>query len=161
MAKPIFVAMTGTTEVATGTAKNVLEVRAGGATAARPVKVLGWGIYFDGTSVAAEPVQVFLESGDTSGGGGTSLSATPAAAGSICLTNLAATAIQSSAAVGMTAAVSTNVIRHDGAAVHPQSGYEVRYPLGQEPIIAQGKYVSIYVSAPATVNATAKMICEE
>jgi hypothetical protein len=45
--------------------------------------------------------------------------------------------------------------------VHPQSGYSVRYPYGQEPVIPGGIKAGITVTAAVAVNCYVKVICEE
>ena len=45
--------------------------------------------------------------------------------------------------------------------VHPQTGYEFAYPMGQEPIMGGGGRIGIECTAPATVNVRAKIVFEE
>jgi hypothetical protein len=49
----------------------------------------------------------------------------------------------------------------DVVEVHPQSGYEIIYPLGQEVIIGGGDRLGIECTAPAGVNVRAKIVFEE
>ena len=44
---------------------------------------------------------------------------------------------------------------------HPQQGYETKYPLGQEPIIATAGRIGIECTAPSGVNVRAKIFFEE
>jgi len=156
MAGLIFLAQCTEEALAAATAEHVLQVRAA---ANHPVKVLGWGVFFDGTSVSAEPVQVRVTGATTTGTFTNALTADSANGSKICINGRSET-IQATAHADSTAEP-TPVQIFDIAEVHPQSGYEVRYPLGQEPIIAGGNWVGIECTAPAIVNVRAKLICEE
>ncbi len=150
MADNIFIAQS-LAEIAaynSGSAKTVLQVIA---PANCRVKVLGWGISFDGRDVAAEPVNVELARQTTAG----TMSSLSVFQQRPCVDAIASTAQYNAAGEPTT----TDVI--DSVQVHPQSGYEVRYPYGQEPVIAGGGRMGIRVVAPAAVNCRVKMICEE
>jgi hypothetical protein len=49
----------------------------------------------------------------------------------------------------------------DVVEVHPQTGYEMIYPLFQEPVIQGGGRVGIECQASAAVNVRAKITAEE
>jgi hypothetical protein len=156
MAGLIFTAQTAEQALAAATALSVLQVIA---PAAQKVKILGWAVYFDGTSTTAEPVQVRLGSGTTAGTFTNTLGAIDAN-GSKTVVNGCPETIQSVAKEPAT--VEPTYVRvYDVAEVHPQSGYEVKFPIGQEPIIPAGDFVAIECTAPAIVNVRAKLICEE
>lgn len=151
MAANIFIAQ-ALSEIATynsGSPKTVLQVKA---PANCRVKILGWGISFDGRDVAAEPVVVDLVRQTTAG-----------AMSSLYVYQqqpYTDTAI-SSTAQHTAGSEPTLADVLDSVEVHPQSGYEIRYPYGQEPVIAGDGRVGIRVTAPAAVNCRVKMICEE
>lgn len=156
MAGLIFLAQGTEEALGAATAEHVLQVRAA---ANHPVKVLGWGVYFDGTSVTAEPVQVRLTGATTTGTWTNAITTDGANGSKVCINGRAET-IQATAHVDCTSEP-TPVQVFDIAEVHPQSGYEVRYPLGQEPVVSGGNWVGIECTAPAIVNVRAKLICEE
>lgn len=131
------------------TAKTVLQLVAA---ANHRVKLLGWGVYFDGQSATAEPVQVRLLR-QTSAGTMTSLTATKR---DDSLAETLQTAGQHTATAEPTAGDVLEVKE-----VHPQGGFEVWYPFGQEVIVGGGDRVGLELTAPATVNARAQMIFEE
>ena len=145
------VALTGEVALSAATAKTVLQLTA---PTNHRVKILGYGVFFDGTSTTAEPVEVVLQRQSTAG---TMTSLTPAK-----LDDSLAETLQSTAQHTATAeptSVSNGTL--DVIEVHPQQGYEKLYPLGQEPIIGGGDRVGIICTAPATVNVRAKLIFEE
>lgn len=139
-----------TTEVAlsAATAKTVIQIVA---PTNQRLHVKRWGIYFDGVSSTAEPVQVRLLRQTTAG---TMSSLTPVmlSAGS---ETIQTTALHT-ATVEPTAG---NVL--DIAEVHPQSGYEVVIPFDQVIEVAGGTRLGIEVTAPAAVNCRAKIIFTE
>lgn len=116
------------------------------------VTVLRWGVFFDSTSVSAEPVEVTLIR-QTSAGVMSAL--TPAK-----LDDSLAETLQTSAQyAAITEPSNGDVI--DVVEVHPQTGYEIIYPLGQEPVIGGGDRLGIICTAPADVNVRAKIAFEE
>ena len=150
MADNIFIAQ-ALSEIAvynSGSAKTVMQVLA---PANCRVKVLGWGISFDGRDVAAEPVNVELVRQTTAG----TMSSLAVSQQRPYADPISSTAQHTAAGEPTT----TDVI--DSVEVHPQSGYEVRYPYGQEPVIAGSGRMGVRVTAPAAVNCRVKMICEE
>lgn len=147
MAGVLCVAQTAEIAAAVAAAKTLLQVVAA---ANHPIKITRWGVFFDGTSATAEPVQVRLLRQSTAG---TMSALTP-----VELTNHGVT-VQTSAQHTATAEpTSGNVL--DIAEVHPQTGYEVNL-LGQEIIVPGGGRIGLEITAPAAVNARAKIHFEE
>jgi len=108
------------------------------------IQGLGWGVYFDSTSVQAQPAQVRLLR-QTSIGTMSGISAVDDDA------SLRET-IQSSTSVNATAEPTAgSVIKR--VEVHPQTGYEFLWPLGRELPISGGERVGIEITAVDTVNA--------
>jgi hypothetical protein len=141
--------------VAAATTKTVLQLQA----VTHRLKVLGWGIYFDSTNTAYEPVLVKLirqtSAGTMSTGAAYSItdSSTPVAA---------ATSFNATAEPTPTASYSVM----DVVEVHPQQGYEVKYPMGQEIIVNPGASenrigIVCTTATGVAVNCTAKIIFEE
>lgn len=116
------------------------------------VKLLAWGIYFDGTSVTAEPVQVTLTR-QTTAGTGSALSL-------VKRDDSIAETLQTTAQQDFSAEP-TSGDELEAREVHPQAGFEVWYPLGQEIIIGGGDRLGLIATAPAIVNCRAWMLFEE
>ncbi len=135
--------------LAAATAKTVIQLVA---PSNHRVAILGFGVFFDGTSVTAEPVQVRVLRQTTAG---TMSALTPVALDGSVGETIQSTA-QHTASAEPTAG---NVV--DVLEVHPQQGYEVMYPLGQEIILQGGGRIGIECTAPATVNVRAKIRFEE
>lgn len=149
MAATYCIAQTAEIALTAATAKTVIQITT---PTNRRARVLGWGVFFDGVSTTAEPVQVRLLRQTTAG---TMSSLTPVLLdGGLTLT--IQTTAQHTATAEPTAG---NVL--DIAEVHPQQGYEKQYIPGQEPIVGSGGRVGIECTAPATVNVRAKIIFEE
>lgn len=146
------VAATSEVALVAATPKTVLQVKAA---ANHRVRVLGWGVFFDGTSVTAEPVQVTLSRQTTAG----TMSSLTAYAQNFDIAAMSVT-LQTTATHTATAEPTTGGAV-DVLEVHPQSSYEVRYPLGQEVYIEPGGYLGIVCTAPAGVNVRAKILYEE
>lgn len=146
-----FQGQAATAEIAltAATAKTVLQLVAA---ANHRVKILGWGVFFDGTSTTAEPVQVRLLRQTTAG---TMTALTPTKRDDSIADTLLTTA-QHTATAEPTAGDLIEAIE-----VHPQQGYQVLYPLGVEPIIGGGDRVGIECTAPAAVNVRAVALFEE
>jgi hypothetical protein len=128
--------------------KTVLVV---GAPAYWPVKILGFSNSFDGRNVTSLQVGVSVKRMSTSG---TTTPVTPVKL------SIVPEAAQSTGGVNATIEpTGSDIIEvYD---VHPQAGYEVKYPKGEEPIISGGGYAGIVVTASEAVNCRVKMICEE
>ena len=116
------------------------------------VKLLRWGVFFDGVSVSAEPVQVVLQRQSTAG---TSSANTPTKIDDSLAETLQTTA-RDVVTVEPTSGDIVGVYE-----VHPQSGYAELFPLGQEIIIGGGDRLGIRCTAPANVNCQAFMHFEE
>lgn len=146
-----FQGQASTAEVAltAATAKTVLQLVAA---ANHRVKILGWSASFDGISPTAEPVQVRMLRQTTAG---TMTALTPTKRDDSIADTLLTTA-QHTATVEPTAG---DLL--EGLEVHPQSGYQIMYPFGTEPIIGGGDRVGWELTAPANVNVRMTAIFEE
>ena len=144
------IAIAQTTEVAlsAATARTVMQVVAA---ANHKIKLLRWGVFFDGVSATAEPVQVRLLR-QSSAGTMSSLVATKQTTDSETL--------QTTAQHTATAEPSAGDVL-DICEVHPQSGYEVVLTPDNYIWIAGGGRVGIECTAPAGVNVRAKIVFEE
>jgi len=149
MADLIVVAITDEVAITqVGGATTVLQIAA---PTNQRLKVLAVGVYFDGTSPTAEPVEVeVIRQTDA----GTMSSLTPKIRG--CGSESVQSSAQHTATVEPT---SGDVV--DAFEVHPQTAYEVNYPVGQEVKVAGGGRVGIVCTAPADVNVRAKFVYEE
>lgn len=107
---------------------------------------LGWGVYFDSTSVQAQPAQVRLIR-QTSVGTMTGFSNFVKDDDSLQET------IQSSAAVNATAEPTNNGALIKRVEVHPQTGYEFMWPIEKYQPIRGGEKLGIEITAVDTVNA--------
>lgn len=130
------------------TAKTVLQVAAA---ANHRLKVTRWGVFFDGATPSAEPVVVELLRQTTSG---TMSALTPIPDAPITET------VQTGATYNATGEPSPDVVLRR-LNVHPQTGYECIFPLGQELIVPGGGRLGIRCTAPATVNVVATVGFEE
>lgn len=151
MANNQFIAGPASVAATVGGAKTVIQVVA---PSNIRVKILGWGVGFDGILTTGQPVQVRLLRQTTAG---TMSALTPVN------TNSVAETIQSTAQQNATAEPTAGNVIWIGA-VHPQQGIVLQYPYGSEPIIAGGGRVGLEVNVQAgqsAVNARAYMICEE
>jgi len=149
MAKLRAIAQTAEVALAAASAKTVLQVVAA---ANHRVSVEGWGVFFDGTSVTGEPVQVRLLRQSTAG---TMSALTPVKLDGSLGETLQTTALHT-ATVEPTAGDVVDVIE-----CHPQGGYEKLFPMGQEVILAGAGRLGIECTSPANVNVRAKLIFEE
>lgn len=142
------IAQTGEVALAAATAKTVLQIVA---PANHKLKVLRWGVYFDGINSSAEPVEVRLLRQTTAG---TMSALTPTKLGTDAET------LQTGAQHSATAEPTAGDVL-DMCEVHPQAGYEVILPMGQEIKIPGGGRLGIECKAPASVNVRAKIVIEE
>lgn len=148
MARVFGSAVTSEIALSAATAKTVLQLV--GATNHK-VAVLGWGVFFDGVSVTAEPVQVRLLRQTTAG----TMSAL-----TCYQTQTAAETIQTTAQHTATVEPTSSDVL-DVLEVHPQSGYEIKFPPGHEIWVNGGSRLGIECTAPAVCNVRAKMFFEE
>jgi hypothetical protein len=121
------------------------------AVANHPVKVKEWGIFFDGTSVTAEPVEVTLARTTDAG---TMTTLTPRERTTFGVT------VQSVGKMNASSNPTSGnwlVTRE----IHPQSGYQEKFSFGDEIVLSGGGAIGIFASAPANVNARAEMVFEE
>ena len=135
--------------LAAATVETLIQLVAG---ANHSIKILGWGVFFDGISATAEPVQVELLRQTTAG--------TSSALTLVKLNDSNGDTLDTTALQDFTAEPTASDIL-DMVEVHPQAGYEIKYPLGQEPICGAGDRIGIRATAPAIVNARAKIFFEE
>jgi hypothetical protein len=142
------VALTDEIALSAATAKTVIQIAA---PANQRVIVKEWGVFFDGVDPLAQPVQVELAKQSTAG---TMSSLTPAK-----ITPGSET-VQTTASHTATAEPTESAVL-DTVEVHPQSGYEKIFPLGEEIIVAGGERLGIVCTAPAAVNVRAKIKFEE
>lgn len=148
MARMFGSACTSEVALSAATAKTVIQLVAA---ANRKVALLGWGVFFDGVSVTAEPVQVVLMRQTDAG---TMSALTP------LQTQTCAETLQTSAQHTATAEPSSGDIL-DIVEVHPQSGYEIKFPPGHEIWVNGGSRIGIVCTAPAVCNVRAKFHFEE
>lgn len=146
-------------KVSTGTAiKTLLQVAPNG----RELYVVEWGISFDG-SAAATPIQCELLQTDVSA------TVTAAVAAGVQPYNnnassAASTVSLGTSATGYTATVegSITATRYgDMQLVAPSNQYVKQFPMGNEFVVANSKFLRIRVTAPASVNAYCYVIWAE
>jgi hypothetical protein len=118
------------------------------------VKVLGYGLYFDGTLNSAQPVEVKLATPTTGTftGGSSAQLQEPELTETIQSTYGVAASAQPTLSASNTYKTFT---------VHPQLGYEYLAPLGQERIVGGGKSWCISINAPASVDVRGYFLVEE
>jgi hypothetical protein len=148
MAAVIGVANTAEVALSGATAKTVLQLVAA---SNHCVKIKSWGVFFDGISVTAEPVQVRLLRQSNAG---TMSALTPVERSNHGVT--IQTTAQHSATAEPTAG---NVLAVREC--HPQSGYQEIFPAGDEIIIGSDGRIGIECTAPASVNVRAEITFEE
>jgi hypothetical protein len=107
-------------------------------------KVLGYGLYFDGTSNSAQPVTVIVGA-FTSGAAFSSIAVVKEEPELTETVQTKPYQFKSGQTEGTYTAYKTFT-------VHPQLGYEYLAPLGQEDIVAGATQWGIQINAPATVN---------
>lgn len=147
-------------KVTTGTTlKTMLQVAA---SATRPLKIVEWGISFDG-SAAATPI--LCELVDTGTVGAT---VTPHVAAGVAPFD-DPNAVASTVTLGITATGYTSTGEGsitfsrwlDIQQVSPTGGYAKQFPLGREPQLAASKILRVRVTAGAAVNAVTYITFEE
>ena len=148
MAGVLCVANTAEVALAAATAKTIVQLIA---PAHQLLKVKGWGVFFDGISSIAEPVQVrLLRQTDA----GTMSALTPIQRSAMTCT------LQSTAAHTATAEPTAGAVLAVRE-VHPQSGYQEIFPAGDEIMIGEAGRLAIECTAPAIVNVRAEIVYEE
>ena len=150
MAGLICIAQTAEVALVAATAKTIIQVLA---PANQRDKIKRWGVFFDGVSGTAEPVQVRLLRQTSAGTGGDVLTAVKQVAGS--------ETVQTTGLSDIDSAEPTADDVLDVAEVHPQSGYEVIIPFDMPIEIPGGGRVGIECTAPAIVNVRGKIVFEE
>lgn len=145
---PIVITTEGEIALVAATAKTILQ-------AVAPTNQRGalksFSVAFDGTSAAAEPVQVDLLRQTTAG---TMTAATPVKEG------------VGSETIQFTAQKNASVEPGSGDVlrryeVHPQAGREIRFGIDDEILIPGGTRLGIRCTAPANVNVAGHMSIEE
>lgn len=145
--------------VTTGTAvKTMLQIST---PSTRPIRVIEWGISFDG-SAAAVPIKCELLETDVAAtvtayiASGIQKYSDPNAPASLVTLGVSNSGYTSSAEGSITA---TRVF--DAQLVAPTNQYVHQFPLGREPEVAVSKFLRIRVTAPVAVNAYAYVVWEE
>lgn len=149
MAGLIGIAQVAEEGLAAATAETIIQLVA---PANHRLKILEWGIFFDGTSSTAEPVQVELLRQSTAG--------TASALTIVKWDDSYDETLQATAQQDFTAEPTAGDIL-EIKEIHPQTGYEKIYPLGQEMIVKGGGRIGLRATAPATVNCRAYIKYEE
>jgi hypothetical protein len=143
--EPVVVAL------AANTTKTVLQVLTPATT---DLRIVGWGVSFDGASGTAVPVICHLIAGDVAASGLTAQ--TPETWGhdlqpaSLCVGGAAATG--HGGGVTPTEGAMTVVRYFDAQHVHPQAGYGIIWPESFQPRVPISRSVRIRCRAPAAVN---------
>ena len=115
-------------------------------------KVIEWGVYFDGVSAVAEPIIVELARATSAG--------TMNATGSVKVDTYPETVQSTVTASATVEPTITDIIERKE--VHPQSGYEKAYGLGDEVWVGgAGRIVIRITSNGAAVNAVPYLKMEE
>ena len=136
--------------LAAGTTKTVLQVAVPSTT---DIRVIGWGVSFDGASGTAVPVICSLSDLDTAATTGTSLTpetwGNATATASLCIGGAALTAYNLTVETAPSAAPRMLDAQH----VHPQAGYGIIWPeVRWQPRVAPSRFVRLRCKAPAIVN---------
>lgn len=121
------------------------------------IRIVEWGVLFDGVSSSAVPVEVRLQRQTSAG-------TTPVALATnydVIALDPASPTASVTAKKGIWAAEPTMSGIIWAGKVSPTSGLVIQKPLGQEPVIAVSSFVGIVVNAAAAVNAWAYIIWDE
>jgi len=126
------------------------------------VKIIEWGISFDG-SAAATPANVELVQTNTASTTSTAhTTSTVLPVGDNVLTTRLNFGAATDTGYGNGAITSTTTEKvFDKQYVAPTNQYIKQWPLGREPVAAVSKFVQLRVSTSATVNAIAYIVWEE
>lgn len=141
--------LTAEEALATGTAETLLQIVAA---TNHAVKILAWGVFFDGAAPTAEPAVIKLARQTTAG---TSSALTVVKWDDSGADTFDTTALQDFSAEP----TGGDVLEMRN--VHQQMWYECFYPIGQEPIVGAGDRVGIVATPSANVNALAYIRFEE
>lgn len=152
MAGIICTVQTAEQALTAATAKTIVQIVA---PTNQRLKVLRWGVGFDGISPTAEPVQVRLLR-QTSAIGGTPAAITPVITGVGSETPQATAAYYGGSPTEPSAGNVLSVKE-----IHPQSSYDYTFPLGQEILVPGGGRLGIECTAPANVNVRPEIVYEE
>lgn len=117
------------------------------------VKLLGWSVFFIGISPTAQSVQVRLLRQSTAG---TITNTTALNLNEPELTETVQTVVKDTATAEPTAGAILESIE-----VHPQQGYQILYPYGQEKWIGGAGRLAIDALAQAGVSVSVNMVMEE
>lgn len=151
MAARYSVETTADVALTAATAKTVLNVIAG---ANALVRLIEFGVSFDGVSSTAEPATIELCS-STQATAGTSTSQTPIQTGGPTRT------VQATGARNYTAEPTVLTVLKRWL-VHPQAGIVMQFPLGREPEqVTTADGLCLRVTAPATLNCQGYLEFEE
>ena len=131
------------------TARTVIQIVAA---ANHRVRIKGWGVFFDGVSVTAEPVVVELVRQSTAG--------TSDAGTVVKKDDSLAETLLTAARQNLSVEPTTGDILKRRE-VHPQQGWYEYFQLGDEVICGGGDRIGIRCTAPAVVNATGEIDFEE
>lgn len=149
--------------VTTGTAiKTLLQVKP---SATNTLKIVEWGISFDG-SAAATPIKVELLETDVAATVTASAAAdivktdAAALAGGDPTTNLIQVGTTSTGYTSTSEGTITATRVFDAQLVAPTNQYVKQFPLGREPVVQISKFGRIRVTAGAAVNAYCYMVVE-
>jgi hypothetical protein len=135
------------------TLKTVLQVNV---PSAQDIRIIGWGVSFDGISGTGVPIIAHLSEHDAAATGGTSLTpdnwGNSIAPASVCIGGAALTMYNAGAEVSPSSTSRTLDQQH----VHPQSGYGVYWPgIDHQPKCGNAtaaRFVKIRCKAAAGVN---------
>lgn len=144
-------------EVATGTAiKTLLQVATPSTT---DIRVVAWGVSFDGTTATAAPGQCTLIDVDVAA---TVTTLTPEEFGSD--DNQASLCVGGTSATGYNGTAEGTIGGSrilDGQEVHPQTGYSLWFPAGCWPRIKVSRFLRIRAHFAADVNAIPWILWQE
>lgn len=149
MAGILGLATTAEIALSAAAAKTILQLKAA---SNHRVKVLAYGVYFDGISSSAEPVVVRILRQTTAG----TMTSLTLVKNDESTDETLQTTGQHTATAEPTAG---DILKR--VEVHPQTGYEYIAPYGQEDLIKGGNYWGIECTAPAVVNVIAWARFEE
>jgi hypothetical protein len=153
MAGCVFTAVT-TAEglLASSSMKTVLKIIS---PSSNPIKIKEWGVFFDGVSVTAEPVNVALCIYSTDETQWTTVASVPVQrSGPPIVSKCIVQALAGSSSHGSSGVLAS-------LQIHPQSGYQEKFAFGDEIVIAGSKAVAIQCTAATTVNVKAQIVYEE